>query len=110
VIASSEVTPVLDNPPVVGSLTGTGVGSTFQPGSSGQPFNVFIYGTFSATVTVVRSFDQGATWQTVLKPDVATAATFTAAANFAAFEPNADVLWAINCTAYTSGKIQYRIG
>jgi hypothetical protein len=99
-----------DNSPVVGSLTGTGVGQIFQPGASLAPFNVFIYGTFVGTVAVVRSFDQGATWQTVLKPDVATAASFTAPANLTAFEPNPDILWAVNCTAYTSGTIQYRIG
>lgn len=99
-----------DNPPVTGSLTATGVSKTFQPGAGLAAFNVFISGTFVGTVSVVRSTDQGLTWQTVLKPDVATAATFTAPANFAAFEPDPSVLWALNCTAYSSGAISYRIG
>jgi len=94
---------------ISGAVSATGVTGIFQP-IANKPFNVEIFGTFVATVAVVRSFDNGVTWQPVLKPDVTTAASFTAPANYVAFEPDASVLWALSVTWTSGTSVQFNIG
>ena len=72
-------------------------------------FNVTISGTFSGTVKVERSFDAGANWHVCSRDSAGTEAAFTAPASIVLEEPEAGVLYRLNCTAYTSGTINYRI-
>ncbi|MEY3774316.1 MAG: hypothetical protein RLZZ129_1096, partial [Verrucomicrobiota bacterium] len=44
-----------------GTFTGTGRSAAFIP-KQGSAFNVSVWGTFSATVQMQRSFDNGTTW------------------------------------------------
>lgn len=72
-------------------------------------FNVAIWGTFVATVGLEKSFDGGTTWLPVSRDAAGTAATWTAPANIVVTEPEADVQYRLNCSAYTSGTVNYRI-
>jgi hypothetical protein len=67
------------------------------------PFNISVWGTFVATVTVQRSFDDGATFRDV--------ASFTEATEEAGFEPEG-TLYRIGVKTgdYTSGTVNVRIG
>lgn len=72
-------------------------------------FNVAIWGTFAATVAVERSFDGGTTFVPVARDTSGTAASFTAATSLSISEPEKGVLYRLNCTAYTSGTVNYRL-
>lgn len=67
-------------------------------------FNLSISGTFSATVTVQRSFDVGVTWADV--------DTFTAPIETAGYDPEVVVLYraGVKTGDYTSGTAVLRIG
>lgn len=67
-------------------------------------FNLSISGTFVGTVTVQRSFDQGATWRDV--------DTFTAPIETAGSDPEPVVVYraGIKTGEYTSGTASIRIG
>jgi hypothetical protein len=66
-------------------------------------FNLSITGTFSATVTVQRSFDKGSSWHDV--------DTFTSTAEEVGFEPETvKYRVGIKSGEYTSGTATVRIG
>lgn len=67
-------------------------------------FNISIAGTFVATVTVQRSFDQGATWRDV--------DTFTAPIETNGFDPEPVVVYraGVKTGDFTSGTVDIRIG
>ena len=67
-------------------------------------FNLSISGTFVATVTVQRSFDQGSTWRDV--------DTFTAPIETAGSDPEPVVLYraGVKTGEFTSGTVSIRIG
>ena len=64
-------------------------------------FNISLSGFGAGAVALQRSFDAGATWLTV----ESWAADFEGTAN----EPEINVLYRLNCTAYTSGSIVGRL-
>jgi hypothetical protein len=95
---------------VTGTFTATGQSATFvAPSALSGEFNVSLSGTWAATVALQRSFDAGSTWVTVSKPDL-TDASFTANASFSVKEPEPGVRYRLNCSAYTSGTVTYRLG
>ena len=67
-------------------------------------FNLSISGTFSATVTVQRSFDQGSTWRDV--------DTFTAPIETYGNDPEPVVVYraGVKTGDFTSGTVNIRIG
>ena len=67
--------------------------------------------TFSASVQIERSFDGGATWIVCNVGASGTLAQYTAGTpvSLTFGEPEKDVLYRLNCYAYTSGTINYRI-
>lgn len=88
--------------------------SWYQP-IGNSPFNIFITGTFSATVALIRSPDGGVTWAPIALPALSGPATFTVPDSLVAQEPDAAVLWAASCLvadggAYTSGTAVVRFG
>lgn len=96
-----------------GTLTSAAAGDAFQlteQPKSNDPgrINVTVWGTFSATVQIERSFD-GSTWHAVSKDVDGTAASYTAGFSLVVAEPELGVRYRINCTAFTSGTINYRI-
>jgi hypothetical protein len=83
-------------------LTGTFGGTSQSAGIElTGPFNVSIAGFGTATVNLQRSFDNGTTWMTV--------ETYTANAQRVGDEPEAGVFYRVDCSAYTSGTIAYRL-
>lgn len=98
---------------VTGSFTGTGQSGTFmtQRLTSNQepwPGNVSLWGTFVGTVQLERSFDQGTTWLPITAGGTQIY-VWTAPASETFEEPEGGVYYRLNCTAYTSGTINYRI-
>lgn len=71
-------------------------------------FNVSVWGTFSATTIVNRSFDGGTTWIPVNFPMSPTLVSFTGAGSVTLFEPERGVLYQLSCT-YVSGTVDYRM-
>ncbi|MDP1873649.1 hypothetical protein [Phenylobacterium sp.] len=94
--------------PVVGSFTATGQSASFRP-AAGRPFNASLSGTFVATGQLERSFDDGVTWLPCSRDSAGTPAAFTAPMSVVVEESEASVLYRLNCTAYTSGPIPYRL-
>lgn len=70
--------------------------------------NLSLWGTFAATVTLQRSFDDGATWLPVAKNADGDAAAYTAPVSLTFEEPESGVLYRLACT-YTSGTVNFRI-
>lgn len=93
------------NAVVQGTFTATGLSPLF--GFYG-PFNVSVWGTFSGTVLLTRSFDGGTTW--LPRTDTPSGnGSFTAPASFAISEPEKGVLYQLDCSAFVSGTVNYRM-
>lgn len=87
-----------------GLLTSTGYGDgVFVLGE----FNASLSGTFVATLQIVRSYDSGATWKPLTA--LGTSFSFTGPCEEIFEESEPGVMYAWQCTAYTSGTINYRI-
>lgn len=89
------------------ALTGNGIAA------SGTDANATFTGaavTFTASINIEKSFDGGATWL-LANFGSGTLAQITAGTPVAITfgEPEKNVLYRLNCTAYTSGTINYRI-
>lgn len=93
---------------VTGAFTATGQSGTLRP-SAGRPFNLSIWGTFTGTIDLERSFDDGSTWLKCSRDSAGTTARFTVAASVVVEEPEAGVLYRLNATALSSGTANYRI-
>lgn len=93
---------------VEGTFTATGSSESICFGPDGNGGNVSIYGTFSATIVLQRSFDGGATWIDVTDA-YGVAFSFTSPATFRVDEPERGVLYRLTCSAYTSGTVNYRL-
>jgi len=97
---------------LTGTFGATGQSSSFVPSVS-RAFNVSVYGTFSAAVQLERSFDD-TTW---LPLTVGTTQLYTWSSaggsevkySEIAAEIESGVSYRLNCTAYTSGTINYRV-
>ena len=97
-----------------GTFTATGVTAApyFSPEYTSSvdgsaPFNMSLWGTFVGTVQLERSFDNGVTFLPLTA--LGTAITFTAPATEVFNEPESGVQYRLNCTAFTSGTINYRL-
>lgn len=85
-----------------------GVSASFAVALRGA-FNLMLSGAFVATVQLERSFDGGLTWQVVSRDAQGAPAGYTAACNLSGDEPEPSVLYRVNCTAFTSGPVGYRL-
>lgn len=97
---------------VTGAFAATGQSERFAPDSRpGAPrrFNLSLWGTFSGTVQVERSFDRGASWLACSRDGAGTPAAYSAPVSLVMEEPEAGVLYRLNCTALTSGTVNYRL-
>jgi hypothetical protein len=93
-----------------GTFTATGQSASFTPATPDNnrgPFNMSLWGTFVGTVQVERSFDGGTTWLPLTA--LGTAIPFTAPCSEVFEELEFGVQYRLNCTAYTSGTINYRL-
>ena len=93
--------------PVTGAFAATGQSSPFKP-IYGRSFNISVWGTFSGTVQLERTFDNGTNWLPVTAGGVG-AYVWTAPASESTVEDEVGVAYRFNCTAYTSGTVNYRM-
>ena len=101
----------------------TTAGKTVLSGTfvaTGQSAVVTVFGRASltieggiGTVAVERSEDGGTSWVVASKNSDGDAASYTTASamafNGVIDEPESQILYRFNCTAYTSGNVNYRI-
>jgi len=83
---------------MTGTFGATGTSASF---AAEPKFNISVSGFGTATVALQRSFDDGSSWKTI--------ESYTADTEKYATEVEAGVLYRLNCTAYTSGTIAYRL-
>ena len=88
----------------VSTLTATGAGAAI--GLCGD-FNASVWGSFVATVQLERSFDGGTNWLPCTRAGVPVA--FSLPFTDVVSEPEAGVLYRLNCTSYTSGTAHVRL-
>ena len=92
---------------VEGTFTGTAEGAAVA--IQGHA-NVLIGGSFVATVQVQKSFDGGATWFIVSRDSAGALAEYTSPGfNGTIIEPESQILYRVECTAFTSGTVIWRI-
>lgn len=101
---------------ISGDFTGTGQSATavvfgaFNAVLWGTPLGgAGLAGTFSGTVQIERSMDNGTTWVVVATDGTGTLAVYTTPVSVAGLEPEPGVLYRFDCTTYTSGTINYRL-
>jgi hypothetical protein len=101
--SASDVTPVS------GTLTATGQSASFTP-LAGRPFNVSVQGTFVATCQLERQINS--IWQPLTvsaSGSVVQLYKWSSPASEIVVEPEFGIPYRINCTAYTSGAIPYKV-
>lgn len=72
-------------------------------------FNISLWGTFSATAQLQRSFDGGTTWLPVSSDAAGDTLQWSVPFSGTWTEVEKVVLYRLACTAYVSGTINYRI-
>lgn len=92
---------------ITGSFTATGQSAwaNVRPG----PFRIALQGTFTATARLELSFDGGTTAIAVARDATGSNASYTAPMALTSTEYETGVLYRWNCTAFTSGTVNYRI-
>lgn len=92
---------------VEGSFTGLGFSESeaFRPGG----INISVWGTFTGTVTVERSFDGGTVWIPLSTDLIGGLLSFTSQRSLIAEEVERNVLYRMSCTAFTAGPINFRM-
>lgn len=104
-----------EKPPVTGSFAATGQSASFLPSPAKRDqngaFNIALTGTAVATVQLEKSFDGGTTWCAIYAGGIQLKQWSYSSGNFAetATESEAGVLYRLNCTAFTSGSLAYRL-
>lgn len=107
----------LANAVVSGAFTGTGQSGLF---TCWGPFNLLLYGnsgpngSWAGTVRLERSFDGGTTWIVCGIGGAGQQASWTGVGansdvSVVVGEPEKGVVYRLNCTAYGSGTINYRL-
>jgi hypothetical protein len=89
---------------VSGSLSAAGASSPVQVRGD---FNLSLWGTFSATCGLERSFDSGASWLPLTA--LGTALSWSGPASETLNEPEYGVQYHLKCSAVTSGTLNYRV-
>ena len=85
--------------PITGTFSATGASAS---AARQDDFSISLEGFGTATVQLQKSYDEGATWKVVK--------SYTADVEELAYEPEGGIKYRLECTAWTSGDIKYRIG
>ena len=93
--------------PVSGALTATAQTTAFSP-LAGRGFNISLWGTFTATIQLERSFDAGTTWLPITAAGTQLY-RWSAPASESASDDETGVRYRLDCTYFSSGTINYRI-
>lgn len=101
---------------VSGSFTATGQSASFRPNigardTSGGSFNIGLSGTAVASLQLEKSFDNGTTWHQIYAGGIQLKSWSYSSTNIAETgqEFEQGVLYRLNCTAFTSGTLSYRL-
>lgn len=94
----------VDRAQSIGQLTGVSLGT---PAFMLNDFNASLSGVFVATVQLVRSYNNGLSYQPLTA--LGSSFLFTAPCEEVFVETEPGVLYAWQCISYTSGTIKYRI-
>lgn len=101
---------------VTGSFTATGQSASFAPkvgerSTTPGMFNIGLSGTAVATVQLEKSFDNGTTWHLIYAGGSQLKVWTYNSINLAEVQQEVEqgVLYRLNCTAYTSGTLAYRL-
>jgi hypothetical protein len=89
-----------------GTFTAVGAGVAVPVVRRGN-FNISLWGTFAATVTLERTFD-GTTWLPLTDVE-GSAVSWTVPISTPLSEPELGVQYRFNCTTYASGTVNWRI-
>lgn len=119
-IAAGQPIKSVNVPPgtIWATFSGTSGTLAFPPGftnanvvSGTDNAAIFDGGAYSATVQLERSFDGGSTWLICGVGGGGQQAVYTAGTivSIVASEPERGMLYRLNCPAYTSGTINYRL-
>lgn len=91
---------------IAGSFAAVGQSLPFGIPQNRVDFNISVWGTFSGTVVVERSFDGGTTW--IPKwPDAVY--SISSPVTFSDSEPEEGVRYRLNCTSLSNGPVNYRV-
>jgi hypothetical protein len=98
---------------IAGSFASAVAGASIQTRDS---FNVAIYGVFSATIVLEKSYDRqnvandgAATWSAVSRDIAGNPASYSAPTGVVVSEPEAGVYYRLRCSAFTSGVANWRL-
>lgn len=100
---------------ITGTFSGTGQSASFL---NWGYFNLIVYGSsgpngsWTATIRLERSFDGGTTWVVAGVGGGGSQAVYSTPnqdVSVTVYDPEGGVLYRLNCTAYTSGTISYRL-
>jgi len=91
---------------VSGTFAGTGNSTTAQ--FIGQ-FNVSLWGTFTATVIIERSFDGGVTFLPLPTDTIGTQNAYTAPVTLTVNEPEPGAIYRLRCSSFGAGPVNYRM-
>lgn len=96
------------NGPVTGGFAAAGTSDALIITAGARGFNVSLWGVFVADVQLERSFDAGSTWLPLTAAGYRIG-VWSAPASEIFNEPEAGVLYRLNCTARVSGTVNYRV-
>lgn len=95
-----------------GSLTtASGAGSTTTGSFILGDFNVSVFGTFTATVQLQKSFNGGSSWLSSINRHTGLVTSWTGGSigTVVVSEPEPGTMYRLICTAYTSGTASTRV-
>lgn len=72
-------------------------------------FNVTLVGTFVATVALERLLPGETTWAPVASDSYGGTTSMSAPVSFMVMDPEAGVIYRLNCTSWTSGTVNWRM-
>ena len=100
---------VVSSDPIVGQFTANGTSDTFVA-VPGRNLWVSLTGTFNATVTLMRSIDNGTTWAPITVGGSAYGVFTGPVQEALTAESESGVQYRLDCRPFVSGPVPYRIG
>jgi hypothetical protein len=94
---------------IASTFTSATTGNAILCSANRLEFNVAIWGTFVATVQLEKSYDGGTTWIVVARDTTGATASYSSPCAFSVRDIEAGNLYRLNCTAFTSGTVNYRL-
>lgn len=94
---------------VTGTASGVSQSGTYRPNQDAA-FNVSVRGTWTGSVNLERSFDEGSTWFICSADGAGTPCTYTSNFSIIVDNPVGGTVFRLNFTALSAGTAPYEIG